>query len=78
MACTTDIVLNGVIREHRVYMTVWSPFVGETLHLQTDAGNEHDTHAVIIIKNSAGGWPCTQGDVRDIFLLFTAWWKYIQ
>ena len=52
MACTADIVLKGVIRGRHIYKTVWSLFVGEILHLQTDARNEHDTHAVVIVKNS--------------------------
>ena len=52
MVCTADIVLNGIIRGHHVYKTIWSPFVAEPLHLQTHAGNKHNTHAVTIIKNS--------------------------
>ena len=53
MVCTANIVLNGVIRVYHVYKTKQSPFVGETLHLQTtNAGNEHDMSTVTIIKNS--------------------------
>ena len=47
--CTADFALNSVIRGHHVYKTVWSPFVGKILHLQTDARNVHDTHAVTIV-----------------------------
>ena len=52
MACTANFALNSVIRGHHVYKTVWSPFIGEILHLQTDAGNVLDTHAVSVVKNS--------------------------
>ena len=77
MACTANFALNSVIRVHHVYKTVWSPFVGEILHLQTDAGNVHDIHAVAIVKN-----PVVVGhaprEMSRIFSTFAAWWKYIR
>ena len=44
MACTADIVLNGVIRFRHVYKTVWIIVFRETQYLQT-------SHAIAIVKN---------------------------
>ena len=65
--CTADFALNSVIRGHHVYKTVWSPFVGKILHLQTDARNVHDTHTVAIVV-MVGHAP------REMFFLY--FWQH--
>ena len=61
--------LNSVIRGYHVYKTVWSPFVGEILHLQTDARNAHDAHAVTIVMNSVMVGHATR-EMRGYFFTF--------
>ena len=34
-----------------MYKTVWTPFIGETLSLRIEDGNEQDYFAVAVIKN---------------------------
>ncbi len=43
--------LSSVIRGHHVYKVIWAPFVGEGLLLKTEDTNEHDRHAVAIVKD---------------------------
>ena len=44
--------LEGVIRGHHVYKTIWTPSIGETLSVVVEEGNEHDSYAVAVKKNS--------------------------
>ena len=43
--------VESVIRGHHIYKTVWTPFIGETLSLRIEDGNEQDSFAVAVIKN---------------------------
>ena len=59
MACTVDIVLNVIIGHH-LCKTVWTPFVAETLHFQTDARNEHEEiikNSVVVVGHAPRGMP---------------------
>ena len=38
----------GVIREHHIYKSVWTPVPGEVLPLSTDKANDHDRFAVSV------------------------------
>ena len=35
-----------------MYKTVWTPFSGEILPLGIEAGNEHDSYAVAVLKDN--------------------------
>ena len=41
--------VESVIRGHHIYKTVWTPFIGETLSLRIEDGNEQDYFAVAVI-----------------------------
>ena len=40
------------LRGHHVYKAVWIPVIGEELLLRAEDNNEHDNHAVAVIKGS--------------------------
>ena len=42
----------SVIRGQHIYNIIWMPVVGEELALQQEDGNDHDTHAVTVMKDS--------------------------
>ena len=43
--------IESVIRGHHIYKTVWIHFIGKTLSLRIEDGNEQDSLAVAVIKN---------------------------
>ena len=45
--------VRSVVRGHHVYKTVWTPVVGERLSLSPEDENEHDTHAVAVLREEA-------------------------
>ena len=42
-------VKESVVRGH-VYKVVWTPVIGELLPLRAEENNEHDNHAVAVVK----------------------------
>ena len=42
--------MDCVIRGHHVYKNIWTPFIGEVLHVEQEAHNDEDCFAVAIIK----------------------------
>ena len=56
----------GVVRGHLIYKVIWIPEVGEVLQLRTEDGNEHDEHAVAVIKDGHCG-TCTTFHVTLVF-----------
>ena len=42
---------DSVIRGHHIYKFTWTPFIGEELILQPEGNNEHDKHAVAVMKD---------------------------
>ena len=45
---------DGVVRGHHVYISVWTPFIGEELYLEPEESKEQDKYAVAVRKND--GW----------------------
>ena len=41
----------SVVRGHHIYKVVWTPEVGEVLQVRTEDRNEHDEHAVAVVKD---------------------------
>ena len=52
MAGLLTFTVNSVVRGHHVYKSVWTPFLGEELVLEAEDGNEHDQHAVAVMKDA--------------------------
>lgn len=46
----SSIVKESVVRGHHLYKTVWTPVIGELLPLRAEDDNEHDDHAVAVVK----------------------------
>ena len=55
-----------------MYKTYWTPVVGEELTLETEDDNEHDEHAVAVMKDGymyiVGHVPCLLSKVSWFFL----------
>ena len=51
-ACSCSFTVSSVVRGHHIYKDIWTPYVGEQLFVQTEDKNEHDTHAVAIIRTT--------------------------
>ena len=45
--------LGSVIRGHHIYKATWLPYVGETLLVEREEGNVHDSYAVSIKKDDS-------------------------
>ena len=43
--------LESVVRGHHIYKRVWDPYLDELLTVQPEAGNDHDRHAVSVLKD---------------------------
>ena len=41
----------SVVRGHHIYKASWTPSIGEELPVQREDGNQHDDHAVAVMKN---------------------------
>ena len=50
---SSDFQLEGVVRGHHVFKSVWTPVVGEDLPLQQEPDNSYDSFAVTIMKEHA-------------------------
>ena len=64
-----DFLFDERFRGHHVFKSSWTPFIGETLPLNIE-GNEHDPHAVAIMKDSAVVVGHVPREVSKSFLLF--------
>ena len=42
---------DSVIRGHRVYQDIWTPFIGEVLHVEQETHNVQDRFTVAIVKD---------------------------
>ena len=40
----------SVIRGHHVFKDVWTPWVGEILHIGKETGNSHYRHIVLVLS----------------------------
>ena len=45
-------VLEGVVRGHHIYRTIWTSTVGEILVVRQEPGKDHDRHAVCIKRGA--------------------------
>ena len=65
---------NSVVRDHHIYKTYmyWTPVVGEELTLETEDDNEHNEHAVAVMKDGyiVGHMPHSLSKVSWFFLFF--------
>ena len=41
----------SVVRGHHVYKAIWTPVIGEELEVKTDEDNNHDQHAVAVVRD---------------------------
>ena len=41
----------SVVRGHHVYKVIWTPVIGEELEVRTEDDNDHDQHAVAVVKD---------------------------
>ena len=41
----------SVVRGHHVYKAIWTPVIGEELEVKTEEDNNHDQHAVAVVKD---------------------------
>ena len=60
----------SVVRGHHIYKTVWTPVIGEELPVEREEDNQHDQHAVAVVKNGTivGHMPRTLSGVSWYFL----------
>ena len=49
MRCVFEI--ESVVRGHHIYKISWTPVIGEELMLEAEDCNEHDKHAVAVMKD---------------------------
>jgi len=61
----------SVSRRHRVYKTVWRPFMGEILAVNCEEDNSYDCHTVMVyLKDSVvGHLPRSISKVSWLFLM---------
>lgn len=60
----------SVVRGHHIYKVIWTPTVGEILQLRAEDDNEHDEHAVAVLKagSTVGHVPYSMSRVCWFFL----------
>ena len=51
MSRSTDFRIHSCIRGHHVFKDIWTPYITEELRLEVEEDNQHDRHAVAVIKN---------------------------
>ena len=60
----------SVVRGHHVYKAIWTPVIGEELEVRTEDDNDHDQHAVAVVKDGVviGHMPRLAAEVSWFFL----------
>ena len=60
----------SVVRGHHVYKAIWTPTLGEILQLRAEVTNEHDEHAIAVMKSgtTVGHVPHSMSRVCWFFL----------
>ncbi len=60
----------SVVRGHHIYKASWTPKIGEEHPLKTEERNDHDNHAVAVMKNDnvVGNVPRSISKVTWFFL----------
>lgn len=46
-----SLTLESVVQGHYIYESMWTPFVGQTLPLMIEDGNEHNHQGVAMMKD---------------------------
>ena len=46
MVMAAELQVDGVVRGHHVYKSIWTPVLGEELSTEREDNNEHDNYAV--------------------------------
>ena len=59
--------LESVVRGHHVYMTNWTPVIGEMLQVHCEDGNTHDRYAVATSRNKSDTYLSNFQEFRGIF-----------
>ena len=49
--CSDSYEKTSVIRGQHIYKSIWTPIIGEELVLEAQDDNEHDKHAVAVMKD---------------------------
>ena len=65
------LLLDGVIRGHHIYKSIWTPVVGDILCVNEETSNEHDDFAVCVRKEGTivGHVPVEYSRIFYFFLL---------
>ena len=50
---TSTYEIDSVVRGHHVYKTIWTPVLSETLEVEQEVDNEHDDHAVAVVRRGS-------------------------
>ena len=68
--CSDSYEKTSVIRGHHIYKSIWTPIIGEELVLEAQDDNEHDKHAVAVVKDVCvvGHVPCSISQVSWFYL----------
>ena len=51
--CAQTYSFESVIRGHHVFISIWSPFVSETLDVKQEKGNRHVRFAVAVLRRQS-------------------------
>ena len=51
LECRAVYEKESVVRGHHVYKAIWTPVIGEELEVRTEDDNDHDQHAVAVVKD---------------------------
>ena len=51
LECRAVYEKESIVRGHHVYKAIWTPVIGEELEVRTEDDNEHDQHAVAVVKD---------------------------
>ena len=43
---------SSVVKGHHIYKFVWTPVIGEELQTKLEQNNEHDRHAVAVMRDA--------------------------
>ena len=65
-----------MIRGHRIYKSVWTPFIGEELVVEAEDSNEHDEHAVAVMKDSCVVCARPSLYLPSLMVLPEMWWPH--
>ena len=68
------IMLESVVRGHHVYMTDWTPVIGEMLRVHCEDGNTHDRYAVATSHDIIYCGTLTYQIFKNFVAFSATWW----